>query len=160
MLFRSRVLGAGADAGIVLSNASPDPAVRVVALKELLAATELHTANPAFVHESLLARLSEPVVEVAQAVLDIQTLDIVNASLSADEILAALEGVLASPKLDDKLFDVVLPYLAGPFLVAHPDKTDEVVESIFWNRILSRKGAAKERAVVEIGRASCRERVS
>ena len=144
----NRVLGAGADAGIVLSNASPDPAVRVVALKELLAATELHTANPAFVHESLLARLSEPVVEVAQAVLDIQTLDIVNASLSADEILAALEGVLASPKLDDKLFDVVLPYLAGPFLVAHPDKTDEVVESIFWNRILSRKGAAKERAVV------------
>ncbi|KAK4702660.1 U3 small nucleolar RNA-associated protein 10, partial [Phenoliferia sp. Uapishka_3] len=148
------VLGAGLDlststsSAIVLSNSSPDASVRIVALKELLAAKELQIANPTFLHDSLLARLSEPNSSILAAVLESQTLEIVHEALSAEEIFNTLLVVLSTPKLSDEIYSIVLPYLSGPFLVAHPEKIEEVVKAFFWERILSRKGESKERVAV------------
>lgn len=129
-----------------LSSSSPDVSVRVQALKDLFkASTDLLEENPEFVHDTLLARLREPVAEVSKVALDISTLPVVHSALTGEEIFAALTSVLDSTKLDAKLLDTILPYLAGSFVNSYPEQAGVVLRKVFWGRILAGKNASHER---------------
>ncbi|ORY85937.1 U3 small nucleolar RNA-associated protein 10 [Leucosporidium creatinivorum] len=144
------VLGGGSvaqePAGLFLSSSSPDAAVRVLALQDLFkASTDLLEENPAFVHDTLLARLREPVAQVAKVVLAPSTLAVVHSALNGQEIFDALLSVLDTAKLDTIILDTILPYLAGSFVDSFPELADEVLKKVFWSRLLSGKNDQKER---------------
>ena len=141
------VLGGGSSSlaagGSFLASASADVATRVLALEELLGATELHEANPAFVADTLRARLSEPVEQVQRVVLSPAGVVVLHSALGEDEILAKL-AVVARSK-DAALLKVVLAYLAGPYVKAYPAQATEVIQAVFWPRLLGSKDGAEER---------------
>lgn len=141
------VLGGGASAtGVFLSSASPDFAVRLIALKELLSTKDVFESNPEFVHDTLLARLAEAEESIATALLSTDSaVKILHSALSAEEIFETLQRLLNTPKLPLSVATIVLHYLAGPFLAQHPEKTNQVLSQIFWGRILVGKSAGEER---------------
>lgn len=140
------IVSSSEPSGMFLSSSSPDVAVRVLALQDLFkSASDIVEDNPTFVHDTLLARIAEPIAEVVEVVLANKTLSTVHTALSGSEIFSSLVSVLSAPKLNPAVLDVVLPYLAGPFISAHPDFIDAVVEEVFWGRLLSGKNATEER---------------
>lgn len=146
------VLGGGSvaqePAGLFLSSSSPDAAVRVLALQDLFkASTDLLEENPAFVHDTLLARLREPVAQVAKVVLAPSTLAVVHSSLNGQEIFGALLSTLDSASSTPEILETILPYLSGAFIDSFPEFADQVLQKVFWSRLLSGKTDHKERIV-------------
>ncbi|KAM0756059.1 hypothetical protein T439DRAFT_308506 [Meredithblackwellia eburnea MCA 4105] len=136
---------------LALSTSSPDLSIRVSALRELVAhASTLATSNPQFLHDALVARLSEPVLEIHTFLLENEQTrnQVLHQSLTKEEILETLKKVLegveknrTTREVDQvRLVGVVLGYLLGSFVVSFPDLVDRVVREIIWDRLLVRKG--------------------
>ncbi|KAM0786108.1 hypothetical protein ACM66B_006918 [Microbotryomycetes sp. NB124-2] len=135
----------GEPSTMFLSATSSDLAVRVKALQDIIDSHESSVeGNPSFLRDTLVSRLSEPVVEVAQVVLSKKAIPVVHASLSAEQIFAALLSNLASKPVAAVL-DVVLPYLAGPFVAEFPAFRDDIVKQVFWGRLLAARTRSQER---------------
>lgn len=135
--------------GVFLSSSSPDAAVRLIALKEILADGALLLSNPAFVHDTVLARLAEPDLAIAQVILAKKTIDIVHRILSAEEILQAVEQVVRSKEASksDELLSVELAYLAEAFVESFPAHQEQVLVRFFWGRLIGGKVNSGERMV-------------
>lgn len=125
-----------------LASESPDLALRVLALKDLLESTELLESNPAFVHDTLLARLTEPVAKIAEVLYSPAGIKVLQAVLGAEETLETLVRVLETKNLDAGIAAKVLAFLAGPYVVQNPEKSGDVVKRVFWGRILNGPNAA------------------
>ncbi|SCV73190.1 BQ2448_7115 [Microbotryum intermedium] len=133
---------------VFLAASDPDVAVRVKALNEvLLSADSLAVSNPSFVHDTLVARLSESDAAVISAVLSPSALSILNKYVGGVEQLQALKASLSvsSPKLAS--LKLVFPYLANAFVVQFPALADRVVQEVFWSRLLSAKADHAQRIV-------------
>jgi len=139
-------LSTDASTALVISSSSPDVAIRVSALRDVLKNAEGIKANgnESFVRETLLARLGEPDAEVASVVLAEENRSIVEQTLEAQEILGAVAPPIKSG--DVAYLSVVLPYLTGSFVSSHSQLADQVVKTIFWPRLLSTKANSKENA--------------
>jgi U3 small nucleolar RNA-associated protein 10 len=135
----------GKTGGIFLSSSSPDVAVRLVALNELLATPALRKANPTFVHDTLLARLAETKVGILNALFSPKAVTILHSVLSADEIFTTIQRVIGTPKRSPEVLGSVLKYLAGPFVKAFPTRVHEVFEEVFFSRLLPSMDDYQER---------------
>ncbi|GAA5842726.1 hypothetical protein JCM3766R1_005764 [Sporobolomyces carnicolor] len=140
-------LSADASTALVISSSSPDVAIRVSALKDVVKnADEIKAnGNESFIRETLLARLGEPDQEVASVVFAKETRSVLEETLEAQEILEALKSPVEIG--DVAYLSVVLPYLAGPFVSSHAGLADQVVKTIMWPRLLSSKADSKANAV-------------
>ncbi|KAK4048437.1 snoRNA-binding rRNA-processing protein utp10 [Microbotryomycetes sp. JL201] len=136
---------AGEPSTMFLSATSSDVAVRAKALQDIIASHEsLLEGNPTFLREILISRLSEPVLEVAQVILSQEAVAVVHEVLTEDQIFAALRSNLATQP-SAAVLDVVLPYLAGPFVAKYPAFMGDVVKTVYWSRLLSGRTHAQER---------------
>ncbi|GAA5959351.1 hypothetical protein JCM21900_000701 [Sporobolomyces salmonicolor] len=136
-------LSTDASSALVLSAASPDVAIRVSALKDVLKnANEIKAnGNEGFVRDTLIARLSETDSEVAGVVLAPEHRAILEQTLEAEEIVQALQTPISTGDVD--YLSIVLPYLAGPFIATNPQLADKLVKTVFWPRLLATKSSAK-----------------
>ncbi|BGP11136.1 snoRNA-binding rRNA-processing protein utp10 [Rhodotorula toruloides] len=134
---------------LVLSASAPDVAVRVAALKNVLAhAKEIREqGNGQFVKDTLVARLAEPEVDVAKVLFADEALDVLEETLDADEVVEFLRTSIAAAEKEEYLA-VVLPYLAGRFVQRHPALADKLVKEVFWPRLLAIKADIKLRLAV------------
>ncbi|GAA6007531.1 hypothetical protein JCM11491_004197 [Sporobolomyces phaffii] len=141
-------LSSDASTALVISASSPDVAIRVSALKDVLKNAEDIKANgnESFVRETLLARLGESDAEVAAVVLAKENRAVLEQTLEAQEILNAVEGPIESG--DVSYLAVVLPYLTGAFVSSHSALAEQVVKNILWPRLLSTKAEAKTHAAI------------
>lgn len=139
-------IGSGSSTAVFLSSTSPDSAVRLIAVRKLLATTDAYESDPTFVHDTLLARLAEPDAAIVGTLLSTPAaISLLHTALDADEIFDTLARLLASDKLPLGVAKVVLAYLAGPYLLAHPTRADAVLIEVFWGRLLVGKSNAEER---------------
>ncbi|SDA02509.1 BZ3501_MvSof-1269-A2-R1_Chr12-3g03653 [Microbotryum saponariae] len=132
---------------VFLAASDPDAAVRVKALNDvLLSADSIAASNPSFVHDTLVARLSESDASVVSAVLAPSALSILNNYVGGVDQLQALKMSLGAtaPIASVKL---VLAYLADHFVVQFPELADRVVREVFWGRLLSAKADHAQRVV-------------
>ncbi|GAA5903947.1 hypothetical protein JCM5296_002463 [Sporobolomyces johnsonii] len=136
-------LSMDASSALVLSASSPDVAIRVSALKDVLkSADEIKASgNEGFVRDTLIARLSETDSEVAAVVLAPEHRTLLEQTLEAEEVVQALQAPINSGDVD--YLSIVLPYLAGPFIAANPQLADKLVKTVFWPRLLATKSSAK-----------------
>ncbi|GAA5877943.1 hypothetical protein JCM16303_002787 [Sporobolomyces ruberrimus] len=136
-------LSVDASTALVISSASPDVAIRVSALKDVLKNAEDIKANgnESFVRETLLARLGEADAEIATVILAGENRSTLEQVLEPKEILQAVEPSIKSG--DVAYLEVVIPYLAGPFVSSHSQLADQVVKTILWPRLLSNKADSK-----------------
>lgn len=136
-------LSSDASTALVISASSPDVAIRVSALKDVLKNAEDIKANgnESFLRDTLLARLGEPDADVASVVLAEENRSTLEEVLEAQEILGAVE--LPVKTGDVSYLSVVLPYLTGPFVSSHSHLADQLVKTIFWPRLLSTKANSK-----------------
>ncbi|GAA5827854.1 hypothetical protein JCM11251_007703 [Rhodosporidiobolus azoricus] len=122
---------------LVLSSSAPDVALRVAALKDVLASASSLTdaGNTSFLRETLLARLAEAEQSVAEVLFSPAGQKVLDEHLTSNEVLTAIGPALATGKAD--YLSLSLPYLAGPFVERHPSVADEVAKSVFWSRLLA-----------------------
>ncbi|GAA5903331.1 snoRNA-binding rRNA-processing protein UTP10 [Sporobolomyces salmoneus] len=141
-------LSTDASTALVISSASPDVAIRVSALKDVLKNAEDIKANGngSFLRETLLARLSEPDQEVAAVVLAQGNRSILEETLEAQELLQAVETPIKTG--DAAYLKTVLPFLTGSFVSSHSHLADQIVKTILWPRLLSTKADSKINAVI------------
>ncbi|GAA5888324.1 hypothetical protein JCM6882_008581 [Rhodosporidiobolus microsporus] len=131
---------------LVLSSSAPDVALRVAALRDVLASASSLTdaGNASFLHDTLLARLAEPESTVAEVLFSASSRKVLDEQLSAEEVLAAIQPALAAGKAN--YLALSLPYLAGPFIDRHPSHADETAQSVFWPRLLATTSGGKPAA--------------
>lgn len=136
-------LSSDASTALVISASSPDVAIRVSALKDVLKnAGEIKAnGNESFLRDTILARLGEPDSDVAAVVLAEENRSTLEEVLEAQEILRAVELPVRTG--DVAYLSVVLPYLTGPFISSHSHLADEVVKTVFWPRLLATKANSK-----------------
>ncbi|GAA6060808.1 hypothetical protein JCM10212_000581 [Sporobolomyces blumeae] len=141
-------LSTDASAALAVSSASPDVAIRVSALKDVLKNAEEIKANgnESFIRETLLARLGESDVDVASVVFSQASQPIVETALTAEEILDAVSAPIRDGAV--AYLSVVLPYLTGHFVTSHARLADRIVKNVLWPRLLSSKAASKANAAV------------
>ncbi|KAK4052295.1 snoRNA-binding rRNA-processing protein utp10 [Microbotryomycetes sp. JL221] len=131
-----------------LSSTSSDVLVRVQALEQVIASAEALTqGNPTFLRDTLVARLSEPVQDVVKVVLGDKGVATIHDVLSGQDIQAALLSNLRA-KPSPVVLDVILPYLAGPFAQKYPELVGDIVEQVFWPRLLCARTRVQERMSV------------
>ncbi|GAA5933796.1 hypothetical protein JCM3775_000286 [Rhodotorula graminis] len=135
-----------AAAALVLSASAPDVAIRVSALRDVLENADaiVEQGNAGFVHDTLIARLAEAEKDVASVLFAKEHHAVLEAHVSPDEVLAAVVPAVASSHKEDYLA-VVLPYLAGRFVQQHPSHANDVVEDVFWPRLLVAKADPRTR---------------
>lgn len=132
---------------LVLSASAPDVALRVQALRDVVENAESIDAqgNSGFVHDTLVARLSEPEADIAEVLFETDALDVLHKFVTADDVLAAVTPALQSKR--EKYLYSVLSYLAGPYVAAFPQQADAVVQGVFWPRLLATKADARQHVV-------------
>ena len=142
----STVTGSTTATGMFLSASSPDSSVRLIALKDLLSTPDVYNSNPSFVHDTLIARLAEPDAAIVDALLNSPAaVAILHSALGGEEIFSTVVRSLETPQLPVAAAAIVLKYIANDFLVAHPEKKDQVLVEIFMGRLLVSKAGAEER---------------
>ncbi|GAA6036252.1 hypothetical protein JCM8097_006859 [Rhodosporidiobolus ruineniae] len=135
---------------LVLSASAPDVALRVAALKEVLASADslVDAGNSSFLRETLSARLAEPEASVAEVLFAAPTRKVLDEQLSAEEVIAAIAPALAAGKAD--YLALSLPYLSGSFVDRHPSHADTVLRTVFWLRLLATSAGGKPAAAATV----------
>lgn len=152
----NKVLGGGGS----LETSSPDLAIRILALQDLLGSTSLSPdeelgedgAEDSFVHDVLVARLSEPVVDVLSIVLGEAGQAKLHAAVEPEVIMSTLERVLLAKVQGVEV--LVLGYLSNGFVNAFEDKREEVIKRFWWNRLLHSKASAAAKQTIDISATS------
>ncbi|GAA5867626.1 hypothetical protein JCM8547_001319 [Rhodosporidiobolus lusitaniae] len=124
---------------LVLGAAAPDVALRVAALKEVLASstTLVEAGNEGFLRDTLVARLAEPEPSVAEVLFsDKENREKLLSVLSAEEILDAVTPALQTGANKAEYLNLVLPFLSGPLVAANPSAASNVLKRVFWPRLL------------------------
>ncbi|GAA6015436.1 hypothetical protein JCM10207_008593 [Rhodosporidiobolus poonsookiae] len=123
----------------ILSASAPDVALRVAALKDVLSsASELVEAgNSTFLRDTLVARLGEAEVSVAEVLFSPEHRSAVEETLDADELLEAVKPALTIGADKADYLRIALPFLADPFVERHSSHADEVLRAVFWPRLLA-----------------------
>ncbi|GAA5979224.1 hypothetical protein JCM11641_001966 [Rhodosporidiobolus odoratus] len=128
---------------LALSSSAPDVALRVSALKEILESSSalVSAGNSTFLQESLLARLAESEVAVAEVLFAGKGAKALVEHLTAEEVLKAVQPALQQGKADYLSF--ALSFFAGTFVTDHTAVADAVLRKVFWPRLLATTAGGK-----------------
>jgi hypothetical protein len=132
------------DTAIAVGIGGDSATLRILGLRKLLADP---TADPGFLHDTLVARLRDLDLDVAHALFEGDALLM---HLEPQVVLDVSREIIANPSAPRALVAAHAGFLAGAFAQRHPALADDIALRVLWPRLLFAKSARKTTAAVWI----------